>query len=53
MTPFTPPPTPRTGYAGTPAAPTPTAAQDFPGCDAVSLPTWEDVWAYDGRIEYW
>ena len=53
MTPFTPPPTPRTGYAGTPAAPTPTAAQDFPGCDAVSLPTWKDVWAYDGRIEYW
>ena len=50
MTPFTPSATPRTGYAATP---TPTAARDFPGCDAVSLPTWEDVWAYDGRIEYW
>ena len=53
MTPFTSSPTARTRYAGTTAAPTPTAAQDFPGCDAVSLPTWEDVWAYDGRIEYW
>ena len=50
---FTPSPRARTRYAGTPAAPTPIAAQDFPGCDAVSLPTWEDVWAYDRRIEYW
>ena len=53
MTPFIPSPKARTRYAGTPAAPTPTAARDFPGCDAVSLPTWKDVWAYDGRIEYW
>ena len=36
-----------------PSVPTPTAAPDFPGCDPVSLPTWDDVWAYDGRIEYW
>ena len=33
--------------------PKPTAGSDFPGCDPVSLPTWDDVWAYDGRIEYW
>ena len=26
---------------------------EFPGCDPVSLPTWDDVWAYEGRIEYW
>ena len=39
--------------APTPSAPTPTAGRDFPGCDPVSLPTWENVWAYDGRIEYW
>ena len=36
-----------------PSTPTPTADPDFPGCDPVSLPTWDDVWAYDGRIEYW
>ena len=36
-----------------PSVPTPTATPDFPGCDPVSLPTWDDVWAYDGRIEYW
>ncbi len=34
-----------------PSVPPPTAAPDFPGCDPVSLPTWDDVWAYDGRIE--
>ena len=28
-------------------------AMEFPGCDPVSLPTWDDVWAYEGRIEYW
>ncbi len=39
--------------APTPSTPTPTAAPDFPGCDPVSLPTWDDVWNYDGRIEYW
>ena len=39
--------------APTPSTPTPTAAPDFPGCDPVSLPTWDDVWAYEGRIEYW
>ena len=39
--------------APAPTAPTPTAGRDFPGCDPVSLPTWDDVWAYDGRIEYW
>ena len=39
--------------APAPAAPMPTAGRDFPGCDPVSLPTWNDVWAYDGRIEYW
>jgi hypothetical protein len=26
---------------------------EFPGCDPVPLTTWEDVQAYDGRIEYW
>ena len=31
----------------------PPRAMEFPGCDPVSLPTWDDVWAYDGRIEYW
>ena len=36
-----------------PTAPMPTADPDFPGCDPVPLPTWDDVWAYDGRIEYW
>ena len=39
--------------APAPSTPTPTATPDFPGCDPVSLPTWDDVWAYDGRIEYW
>ena len=39
--------------APAPRTPTPTAAPDFPGCDPVSLPTWDDVWNYDGRIEYW
>ncbi|MYD87867.1 MAG: hypothetical protein F4Y14_17850 [Acidobacteria bacterium] len=28
------------------------SAMEFPGCDPVPM-TWEDVWAYDGRIEYW
>ena len=27
-------------------------AMEFPGCDPVSM-TWDEVWAYDGRIEYW
>lgn len=27
-------------------------AMEFPGCDSIPM-TWEDVWAYDGRIEYW
>ena len=48
MAPSTPPP-----LAPTTRPSTPTAAPDFPGCDPVSLPTWDDVWAYDGRIEYW
>ena len=26
---------------------------EFPGCYPVSLPTWDDVWAYEGRIEHW
>ncbi len=39
--------------APAPTAPMPTAGRDFPGCDPVSLPTWDDVWAHDGRIEYW
>ena len=39
--------------APAPSTPTPTAAPDFPGCDPISLPTWDDVWAYEGRIEYW
>ena len=34
-------------------APTPHAHPDFPGCDPVSLSTWDDVVAYEGRIEYW
>ena len=58
MAPFIATPVAHTGRAvrpaaPTPTAPTPTAQQDFPGCDPVSLPTWDDVWAYDGRIEYW
>ena len=31
----------------------PTPNLEFPGCDPVPLTTWEDVEAYDGRIEYW
>ena len=27
-------------------------AMEFPGCDPVPM-TWDEVWAYDGRIEYW
>ena len=50
---MTPPKRPPAARAARPTAPTPTAARDFPGCDPVSLPTWEDVWAYEGRIEYW
>ena len=30
----------------------PAAAMEFPGCDPVPM-TWDEVWAYDGRIEYW
>ena len=48
-----PPATRRAARVVRPSAPPPTAAPDFPGCDPVSLPTWDDVWAYDGRIEYW
>ena len=48
-----PPAIARAQGAVRPNAPTPTADPDFPGCDPVSLPTWEDVWAYEGRIEYW
>ena len=33
--------------------PVPLARPEFPGCDPVSLATWADVEAYDGRIEYW
>ena len=48
-----PPATTRVARAARPNALAPTADPDFPGCDSVSLPTWEDVWAYEGRIEYW
>ena len=48
-----PPAIQRTERVVRPSAPTPTATQDFPGCDPVSLPTWDDVWAYEKRIEYW
>ncbi len=48
-----PPAIRRTERVVKPSAPTPTADPDFPGCDPVSLPTWDDVWSYDGRIEYW
>ena len=48
MSPSTPPPA-----APATRTSTPTADPDFPGCDPVSLPTWDDVWAYEGRIEYW
>ena len=48
MAPSTPPPIAPAARPGTP-----TAAPDFPGCDPVSLPTWDDVWAYEKRIEYW
>ena len=40
-------------HAGTTHDPVPTASPEFPGCDPVSLATWADVEAYDGRIEYW
>ena len=30
----------------------PAPAMEFPGCDPVPM-TWDEVWAYDGRIEYW
>ena len=43
----------RVARADRPTTPTPTAEPDFPGCDPVSLRAWEDVWAYEGRIEYW
>ena len=48
MPPSTPPPA-----APATRTSTPTADPDFPGCDPVSLPTWDDVWAYEKRIEYW
>ena len=48
-----PSPIGRAARAVRPNTPTPTAEPDFPGCDPVSLPTWDDVWAYEGRIEYW
>ncbi len=53
MAPSIPPPVTRAERAVGPSAPTPTADPDFPGCDPVSLPTWDDVWAYEGHIEYW
>ena len=53
MAPSIPPVARRAERVVGPSAPTPTAVPDFPGCDPVSLPTWDDVWAYDGRIEYW
>ena len=53
MAPSIPPPVTRAERAVRPSAPTPTADPDFPGCDPVSLPTWDDVWTYEGRIEYW
>ena len=43
----------RTGRVPATARSAPPVAHEFPGCDPVSLPTWDDVWAYDGRIEYW
>ena len=43
----------RTGRIPATARSTPPLAHEFPGCDPVSLPTWDDVWAYEGRIEYW
>ena len=30
----------------------PAVLDDFPGCDPLPM-TWEEVWSYDGRIEYW
>ncbi len=48
-----PPAIARAERVARPNAPTPPADPDFPGCDPVPLPTWEDVWAYEGRIEYW
>ena len=43
----------RTRQVLAPEGPEPPLALEFIGCDPVSLPTWDDVWAYDGRIEYW
>ena len=53
MVPFIPPAVARAERTVRPQPAAPTSRPDFPGCDPVSLPTWEDVWAYDGRIEYW
>ena len=53
MAAFVPPAVARAERAVKPHAQMPTAQPDFPGCDPVSLPTWEHVWAYEGRIEYW
>ena len=30
----------------------PAPLDDFPGCNPLRM-TWEEVWRYDGRIEYW
>ena len=30
----------------------PAPVDDFPGCHPLRM-TWEEVWRYDGRIEYW
>ena len=43
----------RTRQVLAPEGTEPPLALEFTGCDPVSLPTWDDVWAYDGRIEYW
>ncbi len=43
----------RTGRVLAAAGSGPRSALEFPGCDSVSLPTWSDVWTYEGRIEYW
>ena len=53
MAPSVLPPVTHPERAVRPSAPTPTADPDFPGCDPVSLPNWQDVWTYEGRIEYW
>ena len=46
-----PPETHRAERAARPSSPTPLPDLDFPGCDPVPLPTWDDVVAYEGRIE--